>query len=64
MGRSVAEIDKLLTAICPPDEIKRTPRSIQTTLKYWRGKWLKSACRFLHAYICIMMALKSDSYVS
>ena len=37
LGKAVKEIDCLLCSITPPDEMKRTPRSIETTLKYWKG---------------------------
>lgn len=38
IGKEVAEVDARLCAIRPPDEISRTPRSIQRTVKYWKGK--------------------------
>ena len=37
IGKNTEEIDALLTSITPPDEIKRSPRSIESTLKYWKG---------------------------
>ena len=37
IGTRVVEVDDKLCAIRPPDEIPRTPRSIQKTLKYWKG---------------------------
>lgn len=37
LGNVVTELDGLLCSICPPDEMKRTPRSIESTLKYWKG---------------------------
>lgn len=42
LGKSVHEIDGMLCKICPPDEIKRTPRSIEQTLKYWKGTCYRS----------------------
>ena len=33
----VSDIDRRLLLIKPPDEIHRTPRSIKTTVKYWKG---------------------------
>ena len=37
LGGAVKEIDKVLCAFTPPDEITRTPRSIEQTLKFWKG---------------------------
>lgn len=37
IGGSITEIDSRLLAIKPPSEMKRTPRSIVTTRKYWKG---------------------------
>lgn len=37
LGSAVKEIDNHLCNIRPPDEIQRTPRSIERTLKYWKG---------------------------
>lgn len=37
LGKAVKEIDILLCSVQPPREIKRTPRSIESTLKYWKG---------------------------
>ena len=37
IGRRVMEIDDKLCAIRPPDEMPRTPRSIDRTVKYWKG---------------------------
>ncbi len=37
IGGSLADLDSHLCAITPPAEIKRTPRSIATTLKFWKG---------------------------
>ena len=37
LGNVVKDIDILLCSIYPPNEIKRTPRSIDTTMKYWKG---------------------------
>ena len=38
LGTSIKDIDVLLMSLTPPDEMKRTPRSLQTTLKFWKGK--------------------------
>lgn len=37
LGSNVKNIDQLLCTIRPPDEMKRTPRSIENSLKYWKG---------------------------
>lgn len=37
IGRQVKNVDKRLCSIQPPDEIQRTPRSIESTVKYWKG---------------------------
>lgn len=37
IGNKTHQIDRLLTSILPPDEMKRTPRHIETTLKFWKG---------------------------
>jgi len=42
----VKEIDDRLCSIRPPDEIQRTPRSIEKTLKFWKGM---SVC--LHHFV-------------
>ena len=47
LGKVVQDIDKLFCSICPPDEINRTPRSIEHTLKYWKGMESKSICIML-----------------
>ena len=38
LGNATKDIDALLCSICPPYEIRRTPRSIESTLKYWKGR--------------------------
>ena len=37
IGKCVAKVDTELCAIRPTNEIPRTPRSIQATVKYWKG---------------------------
>ena len=37
IGRKAFNLDMRLCGIRPPNEIQRTPRSISTTLKYWKG---------------------------
>ena len=46
----IKEIDRMLCAITPPDEILRAPRSIEGTLKYWKGIYRVSAL-FIHMYV-------------
>ena len=40
--RDVKCIDKLLLCIKPPHEFRRTPRSIEKTLKYWKASELRA----------------------
>lgn len=44
IGNAVKVVDSRLCCIAPPSEIQRTPRSIEKTVKYWKGtsimKWL------------------------
>jgi len=37
LGRKVKEVNDVLCKIKPPDEIRRTPRKIEATVKYWKG---------------------------
>ena len=37
IGNNVTTIDDRLCSIKPPDEIQRTPRSIELTVKFWKG---------------------------
>ena len=36
-GTKVIDVDHRLCSIRPPDEIRRTPHSIDTTVKFWKG---------------------------
>ncbi len=38
IGKHVSKVDERLCSIRPPDEFPRTPRSIEKTLKYWKGR--------------------------
>lgn len=40
LGKMVKQIDDVYCKIRPPDEISRTPRSIENTLKYWKGMYI------------------------
>lgn len=37
IGNKVSLLDERLCSIKPPSEIKRTPRSLATAVKYWKG---------------------------
>lgn len=39
IGNAVKDIDIRLCIILPPYEIQRTPRSIEKTMKYWKGNY-------------------------
>ena len=49
IGRHVVEVDKRLCAIRPPDEILRTPRSVEKTVKYWKGQ-----CVCMYMYVLLI----------
>ena len=38
IGDQITTIDGRLCSITPPNEIQRTPRSIELTVKFWKGK--------------------------
>ena len=38
IGTKLSILDERLCNIKPPNEIKRTPRSLALTRKYWKGK--------------------------
>lgn len=40
LGGQRAVVDSRLCKIKPPSEIQRTPRSIQTTVKFWKGYYI------------------------
>lgn len=37
IGTQIGIMDRRLCNIKPPDEIQRTPRSIELTVKFWKG---------------------------
>ena len=39
IGEQTATIDDRLCSIKPPNEIQRTPRSIELTVKFWKGSY-------------------------
>lgn len=39
MGNIVKVVDSWLCKLLPPNEIQRTPRSIEKTVKFWKGKY-------------------------
>lgn len=45
IGTKVQEVDARLCNIRPPDEMKRTPRTIEATVKFWKGKHFE--CRLV-----------------
>lgn len=46
LSKNVQQIDKLLLAIKPPHEFRRSPRCIQTTVKHWKASELRSFLLF------------------
>ena len=40
LGNKLDELDRRLCSIKPPSEVKRIPRSIRTTRKYWKGIYI------------------------
>jgi hypothetical protein len=40
----IAVVDDRLCKIKPPNEMQRTPRSLQTTMKFWKG----TSCCVVH----------------
>ena len=41
IGNQISILDDRLCTIKPPNEIQRTPRSIELTLKFWKGNETK-----------------------
>ena len=39
IGNQINVVDRRLCNIKPPDEIQRTPRSIELTMKFWKGSY-------------------------
>lgn len=37
IGRDIQTVDSRLCKILPPNEIQRTPRSLEKTMKFWKG---------------------------
>lgn len=44
IGHAIQEVDHRLCSIRPPDEIRRTPRALESTLKYWKGQYTLIKC--------------------
>lgn len=42
LSKEIRQIDEVLLSIKPPHEFRRTPRSIEKTLKYWKASELRS----------------------
>lgn len=54
IGRAVKRVDTMLCNFRPPDEIQRTPRPIETTVKYWKGEKIKTyICAIPYGLICV-----------
>ncbi len=52
IGSKVQDIDKCLCIIKPPSEIQRTPRDVETTLKFWKGQYDSVQKVLIDIYIC------------
>ena len=48
IGRQVKDVDKRLLSINPPEEFQRLPRSLNDTVKFWKGEFI---C-VIHAMQC------------
>ena len=44
IGRRVKDIDSRLLCIRPPLEFQRLPRSINDTMKFWKGLYIVALC--------------------
>lgn len=59
IGTKISDLDARLLSIKPPKEIQRTPRSMASTLKYWKGACINlyvcehHASTCMHTYTCI-----------
>lgn len=42
LAKEVKQIDKILLRIRPPHEFRRTPRSVEKTVKYWKASELRA----------------------
>lgn len=72
IGTSTSDLDARLLSIRPPNEMQRTPRSVASTLKYWKGAlvclsadtlyMLKCMHACMHAYIYLTTGI-SISYI-
>ncbi len=40
IGNAITVVDSRLCKILPPSEIQRTPRSIEKTMKFWKGIYI------------------------
>lgn len=49
IGTQAPVLDDRLCEIQPPNEIQRTPRSLQTTLKFWKGQFISLHVCALHS---------------
>lgn len=51
IGNRIKDIDIRLCSIKPPNEMQRTPRSMASTMKFWKGNVMMCTC--LYWYMCI-----------
>lgn len=51
IGTRTSDLDDRLLSIKPPNEIQRTPRSLASTLKYWKGALICMSVYEHHVYI-------------
>ena len=47
IGDQITTIDDRLCSITPPNEIQRTPRSIELTVKFWKGSYIHVVIYYL-----------------
>lgn len=57
IGNKVTEVDSRLLDLKPPSEMKRTPRSMENTRKFWKGE--THACHkwFSKAKLCLKVCV-------
>lgn len=52
IGSHVSEVDVRLCSIRPSCEAQRTPRQIENTVKYWKGKFMQLSTIILFIWNC------------
>lgn len=65
-AEKLLKIDERLLSIKPPDEIQRTPRSIKSTVKYWKGtcillyvSWIHNNYYYMHVTCIVAHELRA-----